>query len=315
MPVDPELQVLLTLMSGADPIKLDGPEAAGPLREMMNGLNSLLGAGPSSVSTEDHAAPGPLGEVPIRIYRPHGVERPPVVVYIHGGGFVLGNVEGSDRDCRLLAEGAGCLVASVEYRLAPEHPFPAASDDCVAAIRWVAENAGALGADPTRLAIGGDSAGGNLAAVTALRARDEGGPSICFQLLIYPVVDQTSTMDDPHFASLTENSDGYMLDGSMMEWFRRCYVPDPSDRANPYVSPLLASSHVGLPPALVMTCEYDPLRDEGEAYAKRLADAGVEVTLSRYDGGLHGIFSMSQVCGIGRRFMDEATAALRAAFA
>jgi acetyl esterase len=314
MAVDPELANLLVMIEAMEPIDLTAPDAAVTLRTAFDRMNLLLGSGPASVASEDRVVSTPDAEVPVRIFRPDGVERPPVLVYFHGGGFSIGNIATFDRECRIVAAEVGCAVVSVEYRLAPEHPFPAAPDDCFAALRWVAAEAEALGFDGARIAVGGDSAGGNLAAVTAQRALHEDGPQLTYQVLIYPVVDLASTMEEHRYPSLLENAEGYYLDAVTMEAFQSWYVPDPADRTNPLASPILAPSLAGLPPALVLTCEYDPLRDEGEAYAKALADVGVDVTLTRYDGGIHGVFSMSQITLIGRRCMDEVVAGLRAAF-
>jgi acetyl esterase len=313
VPVDPQIANLLELLNAAPVIDLSAPDAVATMRSMLDAFMALLGTGPDGVSQEDHAAPGPAGDVPVRLYRPDGVERPGVLVFFHGGGFAVGNVAGYDRECRIMASEAGCAVAAVEYRLAPEHPFPAAPDDCSAALEWLTAQADQLGLDPDRIAVGGDSAGGNLTAVTALRARDTGGPPLRLQLLLYPVVDLSSTIDAHAYPSLLENAEGYFLEAATMEAFQGWYVPDPSTRADPSASPILAPSLADLPPAVVLTCEFDPLRDEGEAYAKALANAGVDVTLSRYDGAIHGLFQMSGTTDIGRRFMDEVVGALRAA--
>jgi acetyl esterase len=313
MPVDPQIANLLELLNAAPEIDLTSPDAVVTMRTMLDGFMTMLGTGPDGIAQEDHAAPGPAGDVPVRLYRPDGVDRPGVLVFFHGGGFALGNVPSYDRECRILASEAGCAVASVEYRLAPEHPFPAAPDDCFSALSWVADQADQLGLDPERLAVAGDSAGGNLAAVTALAARDNGGPQLRLQLLLYPVVDLSSTMDAHAYPSLLENAEGYFLEAVAMEAFQGWYVPDPGVRNDPSASPILASSLAGLPSAVVLTCEYDPLRDEGEAYAKALANAGVDVDLSRYDGAIHGVFQMSGMTDIGRRFMDEVVAAVRSA--
>jgi acetyl esterase len=251
--------------------------------------------------------------VPCRVFRCSGDARG-TYVHFHGGAMMLGSPRMNDTANAALCEKHRITVISVDYRLAPEHPFPAAPDDCFAALRWVAAEAEALGFDGARIAVGGDSAGGNLAAVTAQRALHEDGPQLTYQVLIYPVVDLASTMEEHRYPSLLENAEGYYLDAVTMEAFQSWYVPDPADRTNPLASPILAPSLAGLPPALVLTCEYDPLRDEGEAYAKALADVGVDVTLTRYDGGIHGVFSMSQITLIGRRCMDEVVAGLRAAF-
>jgi acetyl esterase/lipase len=315
MAVDPEIQGFLDLLAASEPASLDGPDSAPKLRATYDILMVMLGAGPESVSVEDGAVSGPSGDVPIRIYRPADIDRPGVLVYFHGGGFVIGNVADSERDCRLMADEAGCAVVSVDYRLAPEHPYPAAPEDCYAALSWVADHGGELGLDVSRLAVGGDSAGGNLAAGVSLRARDEGGPAVGFQLLVYPVVDMRVPPAQSPYESMHTNATGYFLEQRAMDWFERCYLPDRTLGAEVGASPIMATTLTGLPPALVMTCEFDPLRDQGEAFAKALADAGVDVTLSRYDGAIHGLFSMALTSGIGRSFMDEATAALRTALA
>jgi acetyl esterase len=302
-------------MINAQPVQEWTRERAPEFRAVFDSMVSMLGEGPESVSTEDRSVPGPAGDIPIRIYRPEGADRPGVCVFFHGGGFVLGNIATHDRDCRMIADQASCLVVSVDYRLAPEHPFPAAPDDCYAALEWVAAHADEIGGDPARLAVAGDSAGGNLAAVTALRARDRSGPALAFQLLIYPVVDMTPTVDDPGYESMLENAEGYYLTLADMEFFSDCYLPDEAAKSDPSASPIKAPSLEGLPPALVLTCEFDPLRDQGEAYAKALADVGVPVTLNRYDGAIHGVMDMAMITEIGGRFISEAALALGAALA
>jgi len=232
-----------------------------------------------------------------------------VLVFFHGGGWVIGNLDTHDMVCRALANAAGCLVVSVDYRLAPEARFPAAAEDCYAATAWVAEHARSLGGDGSRIAVGGDSAGGNLSASVALMARDRGGPPIAFQLLIYPVA-----AADFETASYRACAEGYGLSRADMIWFWDHYVPDTRDRANPYVAPLGADDLSGLPSALVITAEYDPLRDEGEALAAKLSAAGVPTTLARYDGQIHGFVSNYTVMEQGRVAIDQAAAALRTAF-
>jgi acetyl esterase len=229
------------------------------------------------------------------------------VVYFHGGGWVIGSVQTHDAYCRQLADAAQCVVASVEYRRAPEHPFPAAAEDAYAAVCWLAEHARQLNMNPAKLAVAGDSAGGNLAAVAALMARDRGGPPLAFQLLIYPAVDC-----DFQRPSYVELADGYLLTRASMEWFWRQYVTRKEQAHDPYVAPLRARSLAGLPPALVITAEYDPLRDEGEAYALRLRDEGVEAKLSRYDGMIHGFVRRTRFFDQARLALDEVAAAIRA---
>src|SRR5262245_51006260 len=261
-------------------------------------------------AVEDRRIPGPGGEIPVRIYRPEASGVLPALVYFHGGGWVIGSIETHDGSCRDLANRVGCVVVSVEYRLAPEHRYPAAAEDCFAATKWVAENAAALGVDPKRIAIGGDSAGGNLTAAVALMARDRRGPALRFQLLVYPVTDA-----DFGRASYRENAEGYLLTTKAMEWFWGHYVPDAAQRREAYAAPLRAKDLAGLPPAFVLTAEYDPLRDEGEAFAKRLQEAGVRTTLKRYDGAIHGFFAMGLLAEVARTAVSDAAAALRSALA
>jgi acetyl esterase len=234
----------------------------------------------------------------------------PVETAIHGGGWVIGNIEAYDPTCRALTNAAQCVMVSVEYRLAPEHVFPAAPEDCYAATQWVAAHATAINGDPARLAIGGDSAGGNLTAVVAQMARDRQGPALRYQLLVYPVVDHNYNTP-----SYTENADGYLLTKDAMVWFWNHYLRSETDGQNPLASPLRAESLHNLPPALVITAEFDPLRDEGEVYAGRLQESGVPATLTRYDGMIHGFFSLGAVLDQGKTAIEEAAAGLRSAFA
>jgi acetyl esterase len=256
----------------------------------------------------DLKIPGPGGELPLRLYRP-ARERPrPALLYFFGGGWVLGTIDTADGVCRSLANSSGALVVVAGYRLAPEHRFPAAIDDCYAAVRWVAEHADEIGADPARLAVGGDSAGGNLAAGVALRARAD-GPALAGQLLVYPNTDQLA--DDP---SMRAADDPFLFNRHSVAWYRQHYLTDPGDAASPLASPLRAESLAGLPPALVITAEYDPLRDQGEAYARRLADEGVQVELSRYPGMAHGFFTMAGTVDASRAAIAQAASRLRAWF-
>lgn len=251
---------------------------------------------------------GPGGPLPIRVYRPTAERHLPVLLYYFGGGWTLGSLDTSDVVCRTLAAEAGCLVVSVGYRLAPEHPFPAAVHDCHAGLRWVAAHTGELGADPARLAVGGDSAGGNLAAAVTLLARD-GGPRLAGQLLVYPNTDQLA--DD---VSMRENADPCLFNHHSVAWYARHYLRDPADAADPLASPLRAADLSGLPPALVVTAEYDPLRDQGEAYARRLAGAGVPVELTRYPGMAHGFFAMAGAVDAASEATAQAARHLRRCF-
>jgi acetyl esterase len=248
---------------------------------------------------------GPGGELPLRLYRPSAQRPLPVLAYFFGGGWVLGSIDTADGVCRSLANATGALVAVPGYRLAPEHPFPAAIDDCYAAVRWVAGHAGEIGADPARLAVGGDSAGGNLAAAVALRARD-GGPALAGQLLVYPNTDQLA--DDE---SIRACDDPFLFNRRSVGWYRQHYLASPDDAANPLASPLRARTLASLPPALVITAQYDPLRDQGEAYARRLADDGVQVELSRYQGMAHGFFTMAGSVAASRTALAQAASFVR----
>jgi acetyl esterase len=254
----------------------------------------------------DLTIPGPGGELPLRLYRPASARPLPVLLYFFGGGWVLGTIDTADGVSRSLANASGALVAVVGYRLAPEHPFPAAADDCYTALRWIAEHAAGIGADPARLAVGGDSAGGNLAAGVALRAR-AGGPALAGQLLVYPNTDQLA--DDE---SMRAADDPFLFNRHSVAWYRQHYLADPGDAANPLASPLRAESLAGLPPALVITAEYDPLRDQGEAYGRRLADEGVQAELSRYPGMTHGFFTMGGTVDASQAAVAQAASHVRA---
>jgi acetyl esterase len=306
MALDPQARALLDQLAsmGGGPLSSYPVEGA---RQLMDAMVAMSGTGPEVAHVEDRSIPGPAGTIPARLYRPAG-DALPLLVYFHGGGWVLGGLASHDAVCRALANAAGCAVLAVDYRLAPEHRYPAAADDCYAATVWAVANARTLGADPARVAIGGDSAGGNLTAVTALRARDQGTPPLRFQLLIYPVTDHGFDT-----ASYRDNAEGYLLTHGDMVWFWNHYLGD-GDGAEPYASPLRATDLRGLPPALVITAGFDPLRDEGEAYAKRMQDAGVPVTLTRYDGMIHGFFGMGAQLDKAKAAVDEAARALRAAF-
>ncbi len=251
------------------------------------------------------AIPGPRGEIPLRVYRPD-VEDAPVVVFYHGGGWTLGTLNSIDGVCRELANRANCVVVSVDYRLAPEHPFPAGVDDAVAALDWVAEHAATFGGDPTRLGVAGTSAGGNLAAVVALHAREFDGPTLSHQSLLYPITNHAFDT-----VSYDENRDGPLLTRADMEWFWNHYLRSPVDGRNPFASPLRAEDLSNLPPATVVTCGHDPLRDEGIAYAERLDDAGVEVEHDHYPGMTHGFLSLTDDVTTADEAMDSVAESLR----
>ncbi|OMC33612.1 lipase [Mycolicibacterium fortuitum] len=240
---------------------------------------------------ENRAIPGPAGDIPVRIYHPLDSAEPgvglPVLVYFHGGGFVLCDLDSHDSSCRRLANGIGAIVVSVDYRLAPEHPYPAAVEDAWAATEWAAAHASELSGDPSRLVVAGDSAGGNLAAVIAMTARDKGGPAIAFQLLIYPVVDQRrkSSLSSPHTKS-------GVLTAEHMQWFTAQYLGASGAQAEPSASPILGDM-TGLPDAHVLTGALDPLCEEGEEYARLLAAGGAKVSVRRYERGFHGFFNLA----------------------
>jgi acetyl esterase len=306
MPLDPQAAVLLDQMraTGAQPLHtLSVPDA----RQLLEQLRALAGEPEDVAHVEDLTVPGLAGDIPVRFYRPAGAA-PPLLVYFHGGGWVLGGLDSHDGTLRTLCNASGCAILAVDYRLAPEHRFPAAVDDCFAAAEWAAANAASLGVDATRLALGGDSAGGNLTAVVSQLARDRGGPAVRFQLLVYPATDAAAET-----ASYRENATGYFLELETMRWFYDHYLGPRGDRSDPRVSPLRAADLRGQPAALVITAEFDPLRDEGEAYAHRLREAGVPVTLTRYHGMIHGFFGMGTLLDQASVAVAETATALRAA--
>lgn len=273
---------------------------------------ALMESAEEVARVDDRHVPLPDGaDIPIRVYTPHDAVggEAGVLLWFHGGGWVIGDLDTADATCRALANRSGAVVVSVDYRLSPEHPAPAAIDDCLEALMWTVENGELLGVDVTKLAVGGDSAGGNLAALVCQRVRDDFGPAIEFQLLVYPVTD--CTLGHP---SIDENAEGYFLTKDTMEWFCDNYLGD-EDPKSPTVSPLHAESFAGLPPALVITAEFDPLRDEGEAYAAAMRDAGVRVEAIRYNGQIHGFFAMATVLDDGQHAVDRAGEALHAALA
>ena len=309
MPIDPQVQAFLDELDklGLPPLHELSPAKA---RAMTAADADAFGPAEPVAETYDLAIPGPNGEIPIRIYVPEGDRPFPVFVYYHGGGWVIGSVATHDSTCRQIANAAGCMVVSVDYRLAPEHKFPAAADDAYRATEWAFCHAGSLGADPHRVALGGDSSGGNLAAAVCLMARDRASFRPVLQVLIYPIVDYN--LNTP---SYRENAEGYVLTRATMKWFWECYLEEKEDGSHPYASPLRAEDLSGLPAALMITAEYDPLRDEGEAYAARLRDAGVPVTQTRYDGMVHAFFRRTALFDKAKAAMQEVADALKRAFA
>jgi len=308
MPLHPQAEKLLSLLTAAlprDPAVLSPAMLRAGYRALVAGRT-----GPEVAHIQDRRVPGPAGEIPVRLYQPRSGEVLPLLVFLHGGGFVVCDLDTHDPICRLLANAVGCAVLSVDYRLAPEAKFPAAPEDCYAATCWAAAHARELGADPSRVAVAGDSAGGNLAAVVAQLARERSGPTLSHQLLIYPVTHHAFDT-----VSYRENGEGYLLTRGMMQWFWNHYLEKPEHGQDPLASPLVAKDVSGLAPATVITAEFDPLRDEGEAYAERLRRAGVPVELQRYDGMFHGFFAMTEMLDPAREAVEFAATRLRAAFA
>jgi acetyl esterase len=271
----------------------------------------ILQGGPVPIAEiEEMEIPGSRRGIPIRVYRPRESGPLPALVFYHGGGWVIGNLDTSDNLCRMLSNRASAVVVSVDYRLAPEHRFPAAVDDSYAALEWVSGNADRLDVDPSRIAVGGSSAGGNLAAAVALKARDTEGPNLAYQVIIYPATNlfDLTTASHRHFAS------GYGLTREHVEFFRESYLPEVADRKSPYASPLLAESLEDLPPAIVITAGFDVLRDEAIAYAERLEASGVATIRAHYPSMIHGFVTMDRVFGEAEDAIDEAAAALSEAF-
>lgn len=307
MPIDPQIQALLDKGTG---VPATHTLTVAEARRQYEARVAIM-APPAHVATVgERRIAGPAGPLTLRIYTPEGAGPFPLMVFFHGSGFVLCSLDTHDGMCRNLSAGIGCVVVSVDYRLAPEHKFPAGPDDCLAATRWAAAHAREMDADPTRIMVAGDSAGGTMAAVTALRARDEGDPKLCGQLLLYPVTDYHT----PGTPSYVENGEGYGLTRDTMVWFWRHYLADAGQATHPHAAPLRATELRGLPPAFVMSAEYDPLRDEAECYGERLNAAGVSVTLTRRSGMNHGfLFWVGLVDGAGSA-MTEACAWARRAF-
>lgn len=311
MALDPESQRLIDLMAAANRPAWNtlSPQAA---RDLYLSLRpAAQGPRPAEATVVDRTIPGPAGDLAVRLYRPASAPadaKLPCLVYAHGGGWVFGNLDSHDVLCAQFALEAGIVVFAIDYRLAPEARFPGAFDDVVAGLKWVAANGASIGVDPTRLAIGGDSAGGNLAAAVAIWARDNGGPKLRLQLLAYPVTDAVSRAE-----SYRRYEDGYGLNAATMEWFFDHYAPDKTSRGDWRISPLRATSLGGLPPALVITAGYDPLRDEGRAYAFRLHQEGTQADLVEFGGMLHGFLSSPMLLHGARRGTSLAAAALREA--
>jgi acetyl esterase len=304
MPLDPQVAALLERLR-ADGAKPFEELTVAKARVAARFFAELQGPPEDVAAVEHHFIPGPTADLPIRVYTPEGDGPFPGLVYFHGSGWVVLNIEVCDTTMRSLANSTGCVVIAVNYQKAPEHPFPVPFDDGWAALLWAAENAETFDIDAARIGVVGDSAGGNLAAAIALHARDAGGPHIAFQGLIYPVTDYGWDTD-----SYRANAEGYLLQRASMEWFWRHYIPDPVLAADPRVSPLRAADHANLPPAFVATAEFDPLRDDGRLYAEKLVAAGVPTTYVDYAGMIHGFYWMQGVTDVAKRLhADLASAA------
>jgi len=307
MALHPQAKAFLDMLaaSGAPPLEqLPLSEARAVIPERIN-----AGFPEEPVAeVQNRTVPGPVGPIPVRVYRPAKNETLPVLIFFHGGGFVIGNLDTHDRLCRALANASGCAVISVYYRLAPENKYPAAVDDAYAVTKYVAEHAAEFGIDSNRIAVGGDSAGGNLATVVCLLSRDRGGPRLKFQLMIYPLVDHFDNSP-----SMQEYAEGYFLTRAGMNWFMESYLPSREAGLEPSASPIYAKDLRELPPAMIVTAECDPLRDQGEAYARKLQDAGVPVELKRYDGMIHVFMQFAAVLDTAKVAKKDIAAALREA--
>jgi len=304
----PDIHALLQLAKRTGETSLvEGRTVEQARAENLEGVPVVTGPPQPMARVEDMTIPGPAGEIPARLYVALGAPQPPqpLLVYYHGGGWVIGDLETHDGLCRFLAEHSGCRVLSVGYRLAPEHPFPVPVEDAVAAFTWAAEHADELGIDPARIAVAGDSAGGNLSAAVCLQTRGD-GPRPAMQLLLYPVTD--SVGGQPSRETFAE---GFLLTRNDMDWFEGHYIPDGCDEGDPRISMMRASDLSDLPPAYVTTAGFDPLRDEGEIYAERMREAGTQVALRRHPGLIHGFANLTAICPNARAAMLEVAGALR----
>ncbi len=303
MPVDPAARQILDLVEQMG-FKLGGDITPQALRQQLTAMEAMAPEMPAVASSEWKTVEG----VPCQIIKPAGTDDTalPVLIWIHGGGFVIGTAANSEGTARRLANGAGCIVVNVDYPLAPEAKFPAAPNACIRAAKWVIAHAAEVGGDPRRVAVGGDSAGGNLSAIVANNV-----PGIAYQLLVYPLVDITMS-----FPSIKENAEGYFLTKDAMDWFMGHYYDEGTDVTQPLLSPLFAGDEVlaKAPPAHVITAEFDPLRDEGEAYADKLRSLGVAVTNTRYDGQIHGFYTMVGMLPAAEQAQAESISLLKGVF-
>lgn len=307
MSLHPQVRAFLDMVAsleGSELYEMPAPEARKRFAVLTAG-----GTPEERAQTKDLAIPGPGGPIPVRIYTPEGSGPFPVIVYFHGGSFILGDLQTCDTLCHRLCASVGAVIVNVDYRLAPEHPFPAGLDDAFAVATWVSGHAAEIDGDPSRIALAGNSAGANLVAVTCLRARDRGGPNIAFQLMLSPIVDFTGNSPSRH-----ENAEGYVLTAADLKWTEGHYIPEGIEHTEPELSPIFAKDLSRLPPALVITAEFDPLRDEGETYVRLLREAGTQADLTRYDGMIHGFYLMDSL-DASRVALRQIVQALQEAFA
>ena len=307
MPLDPQAQIVIDGIAAIGLDLFNDDTDPNAIRALMNTV--VIPSTVEVASVENRQIPGPAGPLPVRIYRPAGDAPKPLVVFFHGGGWVIGSLETHDQVARKLANEIDAVVVSVDYRMGPEDRFPAAVDDSFAALTWAHAEAAAIGGDPERLVVAGDSAGGNLAAIVAQMARTS-GPRLRFQLLVYPVTDYEFTS-----SSMEENAEGYYLTRDMMRWFFDRYLNGPAEADDPRVSPLRNPDLTGLPPAFVLTMEYDPLRDQGVAYGDAMRNAGNHVESITYPGLFHGCFGMDEMIDAAKVPFADAVAAVRSAVA
>lgn len=307
MPLHPTFQTILDAAASTPP---SHTMTLAEVRQANIAIIPSLGAPEPVAHTGDREIDGPAGPIPVRIYTPDGTGPFPVLICLHGGGMVAGNKDVFDNVSRALTNRVGCLAISVDYRLAPENKFPVPLEDCYAVLQWATTHGGEVGGDPTRIAVLGESAGGNLTAALALLARDRGGPKILCQVLVNPLLDYT----DQETESMRVFGEGYGLSKKDIKYCMELYTSSEADRANPYAVPLRATNLRGLPPAFVLTSEYDPLRDDGEIYAERLREAGVPATARRYEGVLHGFFILTKYTEPSNQALEDTAATLRAAF-
>jgi acetyl esterase len=305
--LDPQVEALLQQMreAGQPPFEhMSVPQA----RQAAAVFADLQGPGPEVASVQHRFIPGPTADLPARIYTPQGEGPFPAILYYHGSGWVILNIEICDATMRALANDTGCVVVALNYQKAPEHKFPVPFNDAWAGLCWLVDHASEIDVDPARIAVGGDSAGANLAAAVAIKSRDQGGPALAYQLLVYPAVERD--VDKP---SAVENAEGYLLQRESMRWFWGHYLDGATDEPDWRAFPLQAASLADLPPALVVTAEFDPLRDDGRLYAERLRAEGVKVTYSNYDGMIHGFYWMQAVLDGARELHAEIAREVRAA--